>query len=248
MNPLETSATRSRWATDPAAEKVWLYGGLLLCAMVLPPRTGAPLVLLAVLVATLGLARVRVRLFVLALLGPAAFIAIGSVPIAVSLRGGPHLEPGGLSLAVDTALRAIAASAATIGLAATTLMADLLGLFRRGGVTAALCHVADLTYRLVGILIRSAHTAREAVDLRLGLRNPRVAITVVGSQSALVFVRATQRARAISEAMSLRAEPGMTAVLGADRPVRPARLAAAAVAFAAIAVTSELTWRACNGG
>ncbi|BBZ02458.1 hypothetical protein MCHIJ_18950 [Mycolicibacterium chitae] len=243
MNPLEISAAQNRWSTDPALEKVCLYGGLLLCAMVLPPRTGAPLVLVVTAVATIALARVRARLFFLALLGPAVFIAIGSVPIAVSLRGGPHLEPGGVDLAVDTALRSVAASAATIGLAVTTLMADLLDLARRAGVPAALCHVADLTYRLVGILVRSAMTAREAVGLRLGLRDARGAIAVVGAQSALIFVRATGRARAMSEAMSLRAEPGMTAVLTEDRPVRPARLAVTAAVLGMVAAVSVLSWR-----
>ncbi|CAJ1579167.1 CbiQ family ECF transporter T component [[Mycobacterium] wendilense] len=247
MNPLEVSAAQNRWSTDPAAEKVCLYGGLLLCAMLLPPRTGAPLVLLATAVATLGLARVRPRLFVLALLGPAVFIAIGSLPIAVSLRGGPHLEPGGVEIAVNTALRSIAASAATIGLAMTTSMADLLDLARRAGMPAALCHVADLTFRLVGILVRSARTAREAVTLRLGLRDPRGAIVVIGAQSALIFVRATGRARAMSEAMSLRAEPGMTAVLTADRPVRPARLAVIAAALTVVAVAAVASWRAWQG-
>ncbi|MDY6999942.1 MAG: CbiQ family ECF transporter T component [Actinomycetota bacterium] len=247
MNPLDLSAAQNRWATHPAVEKLCLYGGLLLCAMVLPPRTAAPLVLLTVLVATLVLARVRPRLFVLALLGPAVFIALGSVPIAVSLRGGPHVEPGGLDLAVDTALRAIAASSATIGLAVTTLMADLLDLARRAGVPAPLCHVADLTYRLVGILIRSARAAREAIGLRLGLQRPRDAINAIGGQSALIFVRATERGRAMSEAMSLRAEPGMTAVLTAQQPVRPARLAVTAVVLAVVAATSILTWRAWSG-
>ncbi|CAN3131098.1 CbiQ family ECF transporter T component [Mycobacterium sp. smrl_JER01] len=248
MNPLDLSAAQNRWSTDPAAEKVWLFGGLLLCAMVLPPRTGAPLVLVTVAVATLVVARVQVRLFTLALLGPAVFIVLGSLPIAIGFRGGPHLEPGGVDLAVDTSLRAIAASAATIGLAMTTLMADLLDLARRAGVPAPLCHVADLTYRLVGILIRSARTSREAIGLRLGLRNPREAIAVIGAQSALVFVRAIDRARAMSEAMSLRAEPGQTAVLTTDRPVRPARLAVTAAVLGAVVATSVLTWRIWNGG
>lgn len=215
--------------------------------MVLPPRTAAPLVLLATLVATVGLAGVRPRLFLLALLGPAVFIAIGSVPIAVSLRGGPHLEPAGVGLAVDTALRSIAASAATIGLAVTTSMADLLDLARRAGVPPALCHVADLTYRLIGILIHSARAARDAVGLRLGLQDARGAINAIGTQTALIFVRATDRARAMSEAMSLRAEPGMTAVLTGARAVRPARLVATAALLAAISVTSILSWRAVNG-
>ena len=246
MNPLEISAAHNRWSAVPAAEKVWFYGGLLLCAIVLPPRTVAPLVLVTVGVATLVFARVQPRLFILALLGPAVFIAIGSLPIAVSLRGGPHLEPGGVDLAINTALRAIAASSATIGLAVTTLMADLLGLARRVGVPASLCHVADLTYRLIGIFIGSARAAREAVALRLGLRDRRSAIAVIGTQSALIFVRATERARAMSEAMSLRAEPGQTAVLTTNRPAHPGRVAATALLLAAIAATSILTWEAWN--
>lgn len=247
MNPLDLSAAHNRWSGVPAAEKLCFYGGLLLCAMLLPPRTGAPLVLLVVAVSTLVFARVQVRLFLLAMLGPLVFIMLGALPIAVSLRGGPHWEPGGVDLALDTALRALAASTATISLAMTTLMADLLDLARRAGTPPALCHVADLTYRLVGILLRSALRAREAVGLRLGLRRPRDAITVIGTQFALIFIRGTDRARAMSEAMSLRADPGATAVLTSARPVRASRLVGTAALLAAIAAVATLTWLGWKG-
>lgn len=217
-------------------EKVVLYGGLLLCAMLLPPRTGAPLVFVVTTAVTLAAARVRPRLFLMALAGPALFIAIGSLPIAIGLRGGLHLDNAGVSVAVDTALRSIAASAATIGLALTTTMADLLEQARRAGLPTQLCHVVDLTYRLVGILVHSARTAREAAGLRLGLQDARGAIAVVGAQTALVFVRALERARSMSEAMSMRAEPGMTAVLTAHRPVRPARIAVSVLTLTGICV------------
>ena len=236
MNPLELSAVQNRWSTRPAVEKVFLYGGLLLCAMLLPPRTGAPLVFVVTAAVTLLAARVRPRLFLMALAGPALFIALGSLPIAIGLRGGPHLDNAGLSVAVDTALRSIAASAATIGLAVTTTVADLLELARRAGLPAPLCHVVDLTYRLVGILICSARTAREAAGLRLGLQNARGAIAVVGAQTALIFMRALERARSMSEAVSLRAEPGMTAVLTARRPVHPVRIAMSALTLTCICV------------
>lgn len=240
MNPLEVSAGTNRWASVPVGEKLVFYLGALLCAMVLPPRTGAPLVLAVVLVATLVLARVDRRLFVLALAGPAVFIALGSIPIAVGIHGGLHLESAGVTLAVDTSLRAIAATAATIGLASTTAMSDLLDLARRMGMSPALCHVTDLTYRLVGILFAAALTARESIDLRLGLHDRRRAMAAVGGQFALVFVRAMERARAMSEAMSLRAEPGQTAVLTDTRPMRPSRIAASVVVLAAVAAAALL--------
>ena len=231
----------------PVGEKLVLYLGALLCAMVLPPRTGAPLVLVVVLVATLGLARVDTRLYLLALTGPAVFIALGSLPIAVGVHGGLHLESTGVALAVDTSLRAIAATAATIGLASTTAMSDLLDLARRMGMSPALCHVTDLTYRLVGILFATVFTARESIDLRLGLHDRRRAMTAVGGQFALVFVRAMERARAMSEAMSLRAEPGQTAVLTDTRPVRAGRIAAIVLVLAAIAIAALLLGRIIDG-
>ena len=57
---------------------------------------------------------------------------------------------------------------------------------------------------------------------------------------ALVFVRAMERARAMSEAMSLRAEPGQTAVLTDTRPMRPSRIAASVVVLAAVAAAALL--------
>jgi len=51
----------------------------------------------------------------------------------------------------------------------------------------------------------------------------------------------------MSEAMSMRAEPGMTAVLTGDRPVRPARLAATTVLLGAVAAASLVSWRFVDG-
>lgn len=243
MNPLETAAAGCAWAGRPVAEKLLLFGGLLLCAVTLPPRQAGPVVLVAVTLAV-ALARVPARVYLGALVGPLVFVALGVVPLAVDvvggLRGGAWVPPGGVDRAVDTAWRATSASAATIGLACTTPLASLLGSARRLGVPGPLCHVADMTYRLLGILLATARALRDSVDLRLGLRSRRGAVAALGGQFATVFVHGMLRARRIEESMSLRAEPGESAVTVRSAPVSVAHVAATLVVLGVVVAAGLL--------
>lgn len=222
MNPIERAATHSAWAHLPVAEKLLLFGGLLVLALVLPTWPAAAIIFAVVAIAV-GLARVPLRLFAVAVLGPALFIAIGVIPVAVDivggLRHGVWFPPSGIQRATTTALRAISASAATVGLACTTTMASLLAAARRIGVPPQLCHLADMTYRLVGILIATARSLRDTITLRLGFVHRAHAINALGSQFATVFVQSMSRSRRMADARALRAEPGSTAV--ATAPTRP---------------------------
>lgn len=229
MNPLERQAATCRWSRLPVAEKLLLFGGLLLAAVLLPPWPGAALVAVVVAACVLA-AGVRVRVFALALAGPLVFIAIGTVPLAMDIAGGLRHQvwfpEQGRQRALETAARSVAASSATIALACTTTMSSLLASARRAGLPAPLCHVVDLTYRLVGILVVTARALRESVELRAGFTRPGRAVAALGGQFATVFVLALQRSRRMSEAMSLRAEPGATAVAAPRVPVAPWHLLA----------------------
>lgn len=228
MNPLERTAAQCAWAQWAVGEKVLLFGGLLIAAIILPPWPAAPLIC-AVVAAALVAARVRLRVVALALAGPAVFIALGAAAVSLdlggALHGGPWFPQVALQRAADTALRALSASAATVALACTTTMASLLAAARALGLPAPLCHLTDTTYRLVGILIATARALGETIALRLGFAQRRRAIAALGSQFATVFVQALSRSRRMDEAMSLRAAPGATAVTPRRAPASAARLA-----------------------
>lgn len=231
MNPLELAASHNRWSDRPVAEKLLLFGGLLVAALLVPPPVGHAAILAVCCVCGLVLARV----YLPALLAPAVFLALGVGPLVWDLVGGRLVvDPAGVDAAWRAVSRAIAATAATVTLACTTPVADLLAAGRRAGLPAPLAHVVDITYRLVGILVGTIRTLRQAHDLRLGHRTARAAITSVGTQFATVFVLALTRARAIDDAMALRAERGETAVLAPARPVSVARLVVITVVVGAV--------------
>ena len=242
MNPLELAASHNRWTGYSVAEKLLLFGGLLVAALLVPPPVGHGVILAICIGCALVLARVPARVYIPALLAPVVFLILGVGPLILDVVDWRLVvDPAGVDTAWRTISRAIAATAATITLACTTPVADLLATARRAGLPAPLAHVVDTTYRLIGILIGTTRTLRQAHDLRLGNRTARSAISSVGTQFASVFVLAVTRARAIDDAMSLRAERGETAVLATARPVSPARMAVFGLVLVAVAVIGVIT-------
>ncbi|KAA0918941.1 energy-coupling factor transporter transmembrane protein EcfT [Dietzia sp. ANT_WB102] len=242
MNPIELAASHNRWSALPTAEKLLLFGGLLVAALLVPPPVGHAVILAICAACALVLARVPARVYVPALLAPVVFLLLGTGPLIWDLVDWRFVvDPAGVDTAWRTVSRASAATATTITLACTTPVADLLAAGRRAGLPGPLAHVVDTTYRLIGILIGTTRTLRQAHDLRLGNRTARAAISSVGTQFASVFVLAVTRARAIDDAMSMRAERGETAVLAPARPVSPARVAVIGVVLVAVAALGVVT-------
>ncbi|MBB1034533.1 cobalt ECF transporter T component CbiQ [Dietzia sp. CQ4] len=242
MNPLELAASHNRWSARPVAEKLLLFGGLLVAALLVPPPVGHGVILAVCALCALVLARVPARVYLPALFAPVVFFVVGTAPLIWDLADWRLvMDPAGVDTAWRTVSCAIAATAATITLACTTPIADLLAAGRRAGLPAPLAHVVDTTYRLIGILIGTTRTLRQSHDLRLGNRTARSAIGSIGTQFASVFVLAMTRARAIDDAMSMRAEPGETAVLAPARPVSPARLTVICVVLVGMVVLGVVT-------
>ncbi|MBB1032217.1 cobalt ECF transporter T component CbiQ [Dietzia sp. SLG310A2-38A2] len=242
MNPLELAASHNRWSDLPVAEKLLLFGGLLVAALLVPPPVGHVAILAVCCVCALALARVPARIYLAALLAPVAFLALGIGPLVLDVVDWRLVvDPAGVDTAWRTVSRAIAATAATITLACTTPVADLLAAGRRAGLPAPLAHVVDTTYRLIGLLIDSARTLRHSHDLRLGHRTARAAISSVGTQFASVFVLSVRRARAIDDAMSMRAERGQTAVLAEADPVSATRVLVICLVLVSVSILGVMT-------
>lgn len=241
MNPLELAAAHSRWSAFPVAEKLLLFGGLLVAALLVPPPAGHAAIVAVCAVCALALARVPARVYLPALLAPAVFLVLGTGPLVLDVSAWRvTVDPAGVDTARRTVSRAVAATAATVTFACTTPVADLLAAGRRIGLPAPLTHVVDTTYRLIGILIGTTRTLRQSYELRLGHRTARAAIGSVGTQFASVFALAMIQARALDEAMSLRAERGETAVLADVRPLSPARVAAIGAVLLSVILTGVL--------
>lgn len=242
MNPLELAASHNRWSTRPVCEKLFLFGGLLVAALLVPPPVGHLVILAVCGLCALTLARVPARIYVAALCAPVAFLILGTGPLILDLVDWRLVvDREGVDTAWGAVSRAVAATAATITLACTTPVSELLAAGRRAGLPAPLAHVVDTTYRLIGVLIDSARTLRNAHDLRLGNRTPRTAISSVGTQLASVFVLSVRRARAIDDAMAMRAERGQTEVMSEVETVSVARVAVICLVLGAVAAIGVVT-------
>lgn len=219
---LDDAAWSSPWRTRSTLEKAVVCMGLLLVAatttsLVVAGLVGGSAVALAVV------ARVPVRTWLGAMLGPLVFIVIGAVTIAVTLGPGDLItwgplgvDDGSASRAALVASRALAATSAMILLAATTPMVDLLAGLRRARVPEVAIDIAAVTYRLIFSLLDAAGSISAAQAGRLGYANGRAARRSVGLLAASVLVRAWEQARRLEEGLAGRG--GVGAV-----PLVPAR-------------------------
>ncbi|HBO55343.1 cobalt ECF transporter T component CbiQ [Janibacter terrae] len=223
MRPtLDDAAWSSRWRSRSTLEKSLLCLGLLLVAATTTSLVVAGLVGVCA-VGLAALARVPVGVWLRAMLGPAVFVGIGAVTIAVTLGPGDlwSLGPigvgeGSVSRAVLVAARALAATSAMVLLAATTPMVDLLAGLRRARVPEVAVDIAAVTYRMIFALLDAASAIRAAQAGRLGYASGRAARRSVGQLCAAVLVAAWDKARRLEDGLAGRG--GVAAV-----PLVPAR-------------------------
>ncbi|MGE9808678.1 cobalt ECF transporter T component CbiQ [Janibacter sp. G1551] len=241
---LDDAAWSSPWRHRSTAEKSLLCLGLLLVAATTTTPVVAIVVGVVVIALTLAAARVPVRTWAAAMVGPLAFVALGALTIAVTLgpaRPGDLLRWGwigvdadGLALAGLVASRALAATAAMVLLAATTPVTDILSGLRRAGVPEVAVDVAALTYRSIFALLEAASAIRAAQAGRLGYASGRAARRSVGQLAAAVLVSAWDRARRLDEGLTGRG--GVAAApLTAARPVSVPFVAVSAVLVVGLA-------------
>lgn len=243
MSTLEQAAATSSWRGRHPGEKAVLSGGLLACAVALPPWPGAAAAAVAAVAVALLLARVAPRTLLRAVRGPVAFVVLGTLPLLVTVStAGVGWAPGGAAQAGGLALRATAGLAATVLFAATTPLAEVVPRLERLGVPAAVVATAVLTYRMVGTLGVTAQAVHQAQAARLGHRTRRALLRSTAAQAATLFVLSLQRARRLQEGLALRAEPGASRVLLAERPLSRRFVAASLVLVVAVAAVGCRAW------
>lgn len=241
---LDDAAWDSPWRGRCVRDKALLSIGLLVLALVLPAWPGTPLVVLASLVVLLGPARVPPRLLARCAAAPAAFLAVGALPVLITLSwaNGPvvALAPGGPAAALGFAGHGVAGLLAALVLAATTPLVDLVAAGRRARVPDACLEVAGLTYRFVFLLLASVRTVREAQQSRLGYVDRRAALRSAGALAAGVLVRSWQRARRLEEGLAGRGYEDALRTLDPPRRASAAFVAATLALLAAVASAALL--------
>jgi len=228
-------AYASRWRCRPLAEKSLLSAGLLGLALALPPVPGGALVLLAATALALA-AGTPASAWIRLMAAPAAFVVSGSLALLV------EMDAAGLHLAADhgrqaglVALRALAAIAALLLLAATTPTPDLIQGLRRLGVPAELTELALSIYRFIFVLQDTAAAMHAGQAARLGTDGWRRRVRSAGMLAASLLPRALDRAHRQETGLAARGFDGSLRTLSPVRPASPAGLIRVAVLLALLA-------------
>ncbi|MBL8258644.1 MAG: cobalt ECF transporter T component CbiQ [Candidatus Competibacteraceae bacterium] len=231
MRAIDRHAWTNRWRDWHPAEKLLPAFGLLLMALLLPPLTTAPLIVVVAGSALVWGAGVPARALLVFVAPPAAFLLLGAPFLALSLdlSAGPTLRfsPGGVALALSSTLRALAALSCLALVALTTPVADWASLLRRAGVPAGIIELLLLMYRLVFSFAERALTGQRAQAARLGYSRFGRGLRSFGLLAGNLFQRGLTKARALEIGLTARGYRGELPVLRAARPLCRSRLATA---------------------
>lgn len=238
---IDDAAWASPWRRRRVGEKVLLSLSLVLTALLTPPWPGCALVAALSLFFILGPARIRAGLLATVLAAPVAFIAIGSVPVAVHLGGDGWgvgvLRVSAQSLATAGGLVAhgVAGTLALMVLATTTPMVDVVTWMRGLRVPDALLDIASLMYRLLFVLLSTTLAVRSAQRARLGdAASLRRRWKAVADTIASIVLRSWQRATSLQRGLEGRGYEESLATLSARRPRSWAFVGATALSVATV--------------
>jgi cobalt/nickel transport system permease protein len=244
MRLIDRTAHGNRWRHRHPVEKLAPALGLIVVTAVLPPMVTAPPVLAATTLAAIAGAGVPAATWLRVLSIPAAFLALGLPGLLVSIETTPHLAfawaPGGLALAVDVGLRALAAAACLAFLVLTTPVADLVHGLRRLGVPKPFVEVMLLTYRLIFVLLDTAAQGMRAEAARLGFAGGRQRCRSAALLAGGLLQTALGRARRLEAGLAARGYRGDLPVLADRRPPSAAVLAATLALVGAVAAVGLL--------
>jgi cobalt/nickel transport system permease protein len=219
MNTIDRTAYSNALAGRSAAEKTALALGMLLAALVLPPWPGGPVVLVVMLIATLGVAKVPAATYFKIAWGPLAFLIVGIIPLLVSIDfGGQWLvsfqwAEGGVALVIHVTLRSLAALSCLFFLSMTTPIPQVLRVMRRLHVPPALTEVSLIIYRNIWIFVGTVRSIRAAQQARLGYRSLRSSYHSLGMLMGTFFGQTLHRARAMEHGLQARNWQGEIRVL-----------------------------------
>lgn len=181
----------------------------------------------AVAVAALTVARIPGRMVVAAMTAPAVFIVVGAVSATLTVGAfeGPGWRWGWLgireadmALGTGLLLHAIAGTLGVLVLAMTTPMVDLLGWLRKLHIPASLIEIASLMYRMIFTAWNSLVLVRQAQQQRLGGTGPlRRRFAETGRLVGAVAVRTWLASTRLADGLAIRGHESALATLPSRR-------------------------------
>lgn len=249
MQAIDHYAWTNRWRNRHPVEKLLPALTLLALILALPPLSIGPPALAGAMLATVYGAGVPLRTLLSVWAAPAAFLLAGAPFLAVSVdvADGFHMRfsPEGLHLALETTLRALAATGCLSFLVLTTPAADWALWLRRIGLSAGIVDLVLLVYRLIFVFAERALIGGRAQTARLGYSRPDRSVRSLGLLAGSLFQRSLAQARRLEIGLAARGYDGELRVLMPEWPLSRSRLAAGMAFVALIGVLGALP--ACMG-
>ncbi len=228
---VDDAAWASPWRHRRVDEKALLSIGLVLSALFLP-TSGDVLVATAALALMLGPARVPARTVAILVTAPAAFLLLGTIPIA--LEGWPPTPTAaGTRRAGELWVGSIAGTLALLLLATTTSLHAMVTWLQRLHAPTELVEIASLVYRALFVTLDTALGLMAAHRARLGDRAPlRRRLATTAGVAATLFTRTWQRMERLHHGLEGRGHTGELRTL-TQAPARNARFVLAGLALLA---------------
>ncbi len=249
MNLIDRVAYSNRLTQRSAAEKAAFALGMLLLAVLLPPWPAGLIVMGVMFAATLGVARVPVRVYGGLVFAALVFLAFGVAPLLVAIEfGGRWLvsfswAPDGIDLATRVVLRSLASVSCLFFLSLTTPVPQLLGVMRRLRVPGTLTEVSLLVYRNIWLYLDVVRSIRAAQTARLGYRTTRSSYRSLAMLISVCFARALQKARTMEHGLQARNWQGEFRVLDEGVAATRCGMLVVAAAQACTLTVGLLAWR-----
>ncbi|MDZ4063624.1 MAG: cobalt ECF transporter T component CbiQ, partial [Coriobacteriia bacterium] len=179
---------------------------------------------------------------------PWSFLLISALTLAVSVRLGGSgwlpvtltIEPGQAEQALALVARSIAALSATLFLAFTTPMTDVISLARRMRVPATLVEMMTICYRALFVLLDVLHDMGAAQAARLGYSTWRNSMRSMGTAVALLAIETWRRSIIMHQASLARGGGEELRFLEPRREATAAHLAIAVSFGVALIVAAAL--------
>lgn len=160
------------------------------------------------------------------MIAPFAFLAMGTVAIAINFTTQPmdlfNIAIGNKYLAVSWyslaySIRLILVSLSSISclyfLTLTTPMLDLMYVLKRLHCPSLIIEIMMMTYRFIFVLLDMAASITTAQNCRLGNINLKTSIKAMGAMLSVLLIRALNKANILFEAMESRCYDGEIKVL-----------------------------------
>lgn len=252
VHSIDYYAYASRLRGVNAGYKMFLSLSALLCCVVAGRMGVSVFTAVTMGAVTVGLGGLPLRRYLMFLTVPAAFMALGSIAIAVDFGSRPagdwnlNLHFFYLFVTEENLFRmtlvlgkAFGAVSAMFMLVLSTPSGEIIAVLRKLHVPKLMIELMNMMYRFIFIILDVYGKMHHSAESRLGFTDYRTSLRTIGSMAGNLLVLSLKRANTYYDALESRGYDGELLFLEEEKRCSTAQILAAALYLAALL----LIWR-----